>query len=123
MNNAPRRGPMRGPGMKMGTGEKAKDFKSAVKRLFSELKGFKTLVLLAIVLSILSAVLSIAAPNKLSDLTNAISDGLKNPIMDMNLIKSITIKIEIIIICFNLFIITPFLNLMEKLYKIVLVQY
>ena len=35
----PRRGPM-GPGMRPGVGEKAKDFKSAVKRLVKELGKF-----------------------------------------------------------------------------------
>ena len=35
----PRMGPGHGPGMG-GPGEKAKDFKSAIKRLFKELKGF-----------------------------------------------------------------------------------
>ena len=96
MNSTHRRGQVRGPGMKMGTGEKAKDFKSAVKRLFDELKGFKLLVILAVVLSILGAILSISAPNKLSDLTNEISNGLMNPNMDMNTIKSITITLVII---------------------------
>ena len=36
----PRRGPMgRGPGMRGAPGEKAKNFKSAIKRLFKELKN------------------------------------------------------------------------------------
>ena len=56
--------------------EKAKDFKGAIIRLFNELKGFKTLILIALVLTALSSVLSIFTPNKLSDLTDMISDGL-----------------------------------------------
>lgn len=56
--------------------EKAKDFKGAIIRLFNELKGFKTLILIALVLAALSSVLSIFTPNKLSDLTDMISDGL-----------------------------------------------
>lgn len=67
-------GPGKGPGV--GAGEKAKDFKSAIKRLFKELKGFRKLITVALILAIFSAVLSISAPNKLSDLTDQISEGL-----------------------------------------------
>ena len=83
-------GPGRGPGM--GAGEKAKDFKSAIKRLFGELKGFRKLIIVALILAIFSAVLSISAPNKLSELTNKISEGLTPPFfMDIETIKSIVI--------------------------------
>lgn len=65
-----------GRGHGMGAGEKAKDFKSAVKRLFKELKGFRKLIIIALILAVLSAVLSISAPNKLSELTDKIAEGL-----------------------------------------------
>ena len=75
MNNktAPKRGPMgRGPA----PAEKAKDFKGALKRLFSELKSFRFFIYLSLILAALGSVLSIFAPNKLSDLTDKISEGL-----------------------------------------------
>jgi len=56
--------------------EKAKDFKGAIKRLFNELKGFKILIFISLVLAALSSILTIFAPNKLSDLTDLISEGL-----------------------------------------------
>ena len=56
--------------------EKAKDFKGAIKRLFSELNTYKTLIVIAFTLAILGSVLSILAPNRLSDLTDEISAGL-----------------------------------------------
>ena len=56
--------------------EKAKDFKSAITRLFKELKSFKVLITIALVLAALGSVLSIFAPNKLSSLTDEISKGL-----------------------------------------------
>ena len=56
--------------------EKARDFKGAVKRLFSELNTFKTLIIVAFTLAILGSILSILAPNRLSDLTDEISAGL-----------------------------------------------
>ena len=70
----PRRAQMRGPGGPGGamTGEKAKDFKQAVKRLLKELKGYKVLIIISLILAIAGAVLSISAPNKLSELTDEI---------------------------------------------------
>lgn len=59
-----------------GAGEKAKDFQGAMKRLFKELKAFKILISIALILAILGSVLSIIAPNKLSELTDKISEGL-----------------------------------------------
>lgn len=56
--------------------EKAKDFKGAISRLVSELKRFKVLIILSLVLAALGSILSIFAPNKLSDLTDEISKGL-----------------------------------------------
>ena len=43
---------MRGPGMG-GAGEKAKDFKGAIKRLFKELKPFRVLIITALILAAL----------------------------------------------------------------------
>ena len=70
-----RRTPSRGP-MGRNPGESARDFKGAIKRLFSEMKGYRVLLIIAITLAILSSILSIFAPNKLSDLTDEISKGL-----------------------------------------------
>ena len=72
MNNGPKKGPGRGPA----PAEHAKDFKSAITRLFSELKKFHTLIIIALILAALSSILSITAPDKLSELTDAISEGL-----------------------------------------------
>lgn len=68
--------PKRGPGSGPAPAEKAKDFKSAIKRLFSELKSFHVLIIISLILAALSSILSIVAPNKLSDLTDTISEGL-----------------------------------------------
>lgn len=55
---------------------KSKDFVGSMKRLFKELKSFQILIAMALIFAILSSVLSIAAPNKLSKLTDTISEGL-----------------------------------------------
>ena len=72
----PKRGPMGGHGGPGGTGEKAKDFKAAVKRLVKELKKYKILIVISLILAIAGAVLSISAPDKLSELTDEIQLGL-----------------------------------------------
>ena len=101
-HRGPRMGPGHGHGM--GAGEKAKDFKSAIKRLFKELKGFRKLIAVALILAILSAVLSISAPNKLSGLTDEISEGLMPPFaMDMDGIKGIAIFLLGLYVCSAVF--------------------
>lgn len=100
----PRRGPM-GPGMGPGVGEKAKDFKSAVKRLVKELGKFKILIIIALILAIAGAVLSISTPDRLSKLTDEIQAGIipkmENgqiimPEINMDAIKSIAISLVIL---------------------------
>ena len=76
MSRPPRKFVGRGPMGGGAPGEKANDFKSAMKRLFSELNRFKVLIVISLVLAALSSILSIVAPNKLSDLTDKISKGL-----------------------------------------------
>src|SRR5574344_1428011 len=56
--------------------EKPKDFVNALKKLFSYLSPYKVYIFTALLLAIFSSVLSIIGPNKVSDLTNMISDGI-----------------------------------------------
>lgn len=76
--NTPKRnigmGPGHGPGPK--TGEKAKNFKKAIARIIKELKNFKVLVAISLLLAAFSSVISIMAPDKLSAITDEISKGL-----------------------------------------------
>ena len=65
------------PAGRMGVAEKSKDFKGSIIRLFNNLENWKVLLIIAIVLSIFSAVLSTIAPNRLSGITDVISDGIK----------------------------------------------
>ena len=77
--------------------EKAKDFKGAVKRLINELKDFRVLIVIALILAIMSSVLSIIAPDKLSELTDVITQGLIGN-MDMEKVKNIAIFLAILYI-------------------------
>ena len=65
-----------GPGMGGAPGEKAKNFKGAIQRLFQELHSFHILICIALILAVFSSILSIASPDKLSELTDEISEGL-----------------------------------------------
>jgi len=56
--------------------EQSKDFFGSLLRLFSELKSFKVVIIFALLLAAISSILSIASPNKLSELTDEISAGL-----------------------------------------------
>ena len=69
-NRPPRR---HGPGSVV---EKPKNFKRAVKRLVKSLSRFKILIVISLFLAMLGSILSIMAPNKLSNLTDEISTGL-----------------------------------------------
>lgn len=83
--------------------EKAKDFKGAIKRLFSELKSFKTLIFISLILAMLGSILSIVAPDKLSELTDVITAGMMTPSMDMDKIKNIALTLAILYVTSSIF--------------------
>ncbi len=58
------------------TYEKSKDFKGSMKRLLGNLKPWKYTLGIALMLAMISAILALIAPNKLSELTDAITGGL-----------------------------------------------
>ena len=62
-------GPMR-------VSEKPKDFMGSIKKLMKSLSSFRVLIFIALVLAALSSILSLIAPNKLSDLTDEITKGI-----------------------------------------------
>ncbi len=64
--------PGRGPGVQ----EKSKDFKGSMLRLLKNLKPWKFLMGLSLALAMISAVLALIAPGKLSDFADYISEGL-----------------------------------------------
>ena len=88
MNNGPKKGPGHGPA----PAEHAKNFKGAIVRLFDELKSFHILIILSLILAMISSILSIIAPNKLSKLTDYISSGL---VINNNNLEEINEKIFI----------------------------
>ena len=69
--------------------EKSKDFKGSVKKILSSLKPWRVAIVTSFILAITAAIISIVTPNKLSDLTNYITDGLK-PNLNEKTINKIT---------------------------------
>ena len=57
--------------------EKSKDFKGSVKKLIKSLKGFYVAIIVGLILAMASSILSLIAPNKLSDITDYITAGLR----------------------------------------------
>lgn len=55
---------------------KPNNFKKAIKRLLNELKDYKIMVIISILISVLSTILTIFCPQKIADLTDEIRKGL-----------------------------------------------
>ena len=81
---------------------KPKDLKTAVKKLVHYLNKLLPLLIVALVLSCFSSVLSIIGPNRLSDLTNEITNGLIAG-MNFDTINSIALFLLIIYLVSALF--------------------
>ncbi len=70
--------------------EKSKDFMGSMKRLLKELKKWHFLMSLSLILALISAIIALITPDRLSDLTNVITDGIKpNTIVLQTLSKDI----------------------------------
>ena len=65
--------PKHGPGRVM---EKPKDFKKVITRLFKDMGRFRFKIIISVILATVAAVFSIYGPNKISDLTEKIQEGL-----------------------------------------------
>lgn len=70
---------------------KVKDFKSSILRLLKELKSFKVLIIISLVLAALGSIIAIFTPNILSDLTDTISEGL---VVNTNNMEKLSTKIQ-----------------------------
>ena len=69
-------GPGRGPGRGMMPGEKAKDFKGTIRKLFSYLGKYRIAILTVMVFAVGSTVFNIAGPKVLSRVTTELFNGL-----------------------------------------------
>ena len=75
-------------GPNKGVPEKSRDFKGSIKRLFNSLNTFKYFLIISLILAMISAILALVAPNKLSDLTDTITLGI-SPNLNEEIVKDI----------------------------------
>ena len=71
----------------MRVADKSKDFKGSMLRLFNNLDKWRNLLIISMILALISAILSTIAPNRLSGVTNVISDGIKPNTENIKLIS------------------------------------
>ena len=88
MENRNNRGGMRGPGMGRRPAEKSKDFKGTWMKIIRYCKRYLAVIVVALICAVAGTILTILGPDKLSDLTKVITDGIATGI-DMERIKSI----------------------------------
>ncbi|MBB5263766.1 ATP-binding cassette subfamily B protein [Catenibacillus scindens] len=69
-----------GPGMRRGSGEKAKDFTGTWKKLIKYCKRYIVPVLIAVICAIGGTVFTLVGPDRLSDMTEEITKGLTGTI-------------------------------------------
>ena len=88
MENRNNRGGMRGQGMGRRPAEKSKDFKGTWMKIIRYCKRYLAVIVVALICAVAGTILTILGPDKLSDLTKVITEGIATGI-DMERIKSI----------------------------------
>ena len=88
MENRNNRGGMRGPGMGRRPAEKSKDFKGTWMKIIRYCKRYLAVIVVALICAVAGTILTILGPDKLSDLTKVITEGIATGI-DMDRVKSI----------------------------------
>ena len=75
-------------GPNRGVPEQSRDFKGSIKRLFNNLNTWKYFLIISLMLAMVSAIVALISPNKLSDLTDTITLGIR-PNINEEVIKEI----------------------------------
>lgn len=79
---------MRGPGMGRRPAEKSKDFKGTWMKIIRYCKRYLAVIVVALICAVAGTILTILGPDKLSDLTKVITEGIATGI-DMERVKFI----------------------------------
>lgn len=91
---ARRNGPGRG-GHGMAVAEKPKNFKKSISQLITYCKKYFAIIIIAVILAVAGSVLNIIGPDKLSDMTNIITDGLMTSI-DLDAFVKIAVLLAVL---------------------------
>lgn len=89
---------MRGPGMGRGAGEKAKDFTGTWKKLIGYCRNYLPAIIVAILCAVGGTIFTLLGPDRLSDLTRVITDGMMTGI-DMDQVTTICFTLVAFYIC------------------------
>ncbi|MGN0709004.1 MAG: ABC transporter ATP-binding protein [Anaerovoracaceae bacterium] len=86
------------PGMqgRSNAGDRSKDMKKAYSRLWDYMKKYKKGIVIGSILAIAGSILNLIGPNKLSDVTNLITDGLKGGHIDIDSVVSICVLLAVL---------------------------
>ena len=98
------RGPRRGHGPMMG-GEKAKDFKGTIGKLFRYIGKYKAAVVVVAIFAIGSTVFNVVCPKVLGKATTALSEGIMNKITGNGGIDFTYIG-KILLFCLGLYVLS-----------------
>lgn len=94
MENRNNRSGMRGPGMGRRPAEKSKDFKGTWMKIIRYCKRYLAVIIVALICAVAGTILTILGPDKLSDLTKVITEGIATGI-DMERVKSIGLTLVV----------------------------
>ena len=94
MENRNNRGGMRGPGMGRRPAEKSKDFKGTWMKIIRYCKRYLAVIVVALICAVAGTILTILGPDKLSDLTKVITEGIATGI-EMERVKSIGLTLVV----------------------------
>ncbi|MEG0313762.1 MAG: ABC transporter ATP-binding protein [Erysipelotrichaceae bacterium] len=106
------KGPMGGMGKMHGSGEKAKDFKGTMHKLFAYLKPFYKIIVLVIMFAIGSTVFSIVGPKILGNATTTLAEGFMLKVQGKGNIDFDKIG-QIIILLVTLYVISAILSYIQ----------
>ncbi len=67
--------------------ENAKDFKGSMVKLYNSLKNYRIAIAVGLILAMVSSILALIAPHKLSDVTDLITEGLKPDVDKLQVIN------------------------------------
>lgn len=111
-NTAPRRRGSGGPHGPMVGGEKAKDFKGTIGKLFRYIGKYKIAVLIVMIFAIGSTVFNVVCPKVLGKATTSLSEGIMNKISGNGGIDFSYIG-KILIICLALYLISTLFSFIQ----------
>lgn len=89
---------MHGPGMRRGNGEKAADFKKIWKKMIRYCRSYHIALIFALICAIGGTIFTLAGPDKLSDMTKLVAQGLMGN-MDVDAIAKIGFTLVAFYIC------------------------